>query len=105
MILDAFGILPLSELMLRLGIASLFGLVLGLDRELRGHEAGYRTHMLVALGAASMTVIGLELFLLLERIDPGSNADPLRIIEGVVAAIGFLGAGVIFQQRHTVRNV
>lgn len=46
-----------GEVTLRLGSAVIFGLLLGIDREVRGYDAGMRTHMLVALGAAVMTLI------------------------------------------------
>ena len=80
------------EVSFRLGAAVVFGLLLGLDREVRGHDAGVRTHMLVALGAAVMTIIAFELFDALQARHRDAAGDPLRVIEGVVTAVGFLGA-------------
>ena len=51
-----------EELLMRLGLATLVGLLLGLDRELRGQDAGLRTHALVALSSAMITVSSLLLF-------------------------------------------
>lgn len=97
--------LPAWDIALRLGVACLIGLVLGLDRELQGKAAGLRTHMLVCLGAAITTVIAFELFFTLDDLQEGTRADPIRTIEGVAAAIGFLGAGVIIQSRGAVHGL
>lgn len=97
--------IPTWDIAVRLGAACLIGLVLGLDRELQGKAAGLRTHMLVCLGAATTTLIAFELFFTLDSLQEGTNADPIRTIEGVAAAIGFLGAGVIIQGGDKVRGL
>lgn len=97
--------LPLADLALRLGAASLAGMIIGLEREWRQKPAGLRTHMLVSLAAAAFTIISFELFRTSLEISPGSNGDPIRVIEGVVAGVAFLGAGVIIQSRGDVRNL
>ena len=91
------------ELMLRLGLASTFGLVLGLDREMRGHDAGIRTHALVALSSAMIMISSLLLYqeLRSDQVAP----DPLRSIQGLSQAIGFIAAGIIFVRGGTVRNM
>ena len=91
------------ELVLRLGLASLIGLLLGLDREMRGHEAGIRTHALVALSSAMIMVSSLLLFNALKEI--GDPPDPLRAIQGLSQAIGFIAAGLIFVRGGAVRNM
>ncbi len=92
--------LGLQEVLLRLSIAALAGATLGLNRELHGKAAGLRTHALVALGAAIVTVVASQPL-------PGSyGPDPNaigRIIQGILTGIGFLGAGVIL--RDSVGNV
>lgn len=90
----------LSEMAARLGTAVALGGILGLDREVRRHDAGLRTHMLVALGAATMTLVALYIYRALSAENPQVNADPLRVIEGVTAAIGFIGAGAILQRKR-----
>jgi putative Mg2+ transporter-C (MgtC) family protein len=95
------AVIPFGELLWRFGVASAFGLVLGLDREFRGISAGVRTHMLVALSSAMTMLIALEMFEELSargRADP----DPTRAIQGLAQAIGFLCAGVIFVARGSV---
>ena len=80
----------LARLAARLGVAAVLGGVLGLEREQRGKAAGLRTHMLVALGAALFTVAPLEAGMELEGLS--------RVIQGVAAGIGFIGAGTILKR-------
>jgi putative Mg2+ transporter-C (MgtC) family protein len=91
------------ELLLRLGLASLLGLLLGFDRELRGRDAGIRTHALVALSSAMIMVSSLMIYqqLRTENFAP----DPLRAIQGLAQAIGFIAAGIIFVRRGSVVNM
>jgi putative Mg2+ transporter-C (MgtC) family protein len=89
------------DLLARLGIAALLGLLLGLDREIRGHEAGLRTHGLICFSAAAMTV---SIIALHSQIG-GARADPLRIFEATGAFIGIIGAGLIVFSKGEVRNL
>src|SRR3712207_459599 len=84
----------LSETVIRLGIATLCGMLLGLDRELRGISAGLRTHALVSLSSAVITVSALELYGATRA--HGGDSDPLRVIQGLAQAIGFIAAGGMF---------
>lgn len=97
--------LPLADLAWRLGAASLAGMLIGLEREWRQKPAGLRTHMLVSLAAAAFTIISFELYHTSLEISENSSGDPIRVIEGVVAGVAFLGAGVIIQSRGDVRNL
>ena len=97
--------LPLTELAMRLGAASLAGMILGFEREWRQKPAGLRTHMLVSLAAAAFTIISFELYHTSLEISDESSGDPIRVIEGVVTGVAFLGAGVIIQSRGDVRNL
>src|SRR5687768_3886712 len=103
--LDADPLAPFTftELLIRLGLASGLGLLLGFDRELRGHEAGIRTHALVSLSSAMIMISSLILYQQL-RTD-GYAPDPLRSIQGLSQAIGFIAAGVIFVRGKSVRNM
>ncbi len=89
------------DLVLRLGLAALLGLVLGLDRELRGHDAGLRTHGLISLAAAALTISMLGLY----NSMPMSNADPLRLFEATGAFVGIVGAGLIVFNKGEVHNL
>ena len=79
------------EIAARLGLAALLGAVIGINREWQGKPAGLRTHALVALGGALFTLIGL----LLAPDDPSATG---RILQGITAGIGFVGAGVILRR-------
>ncbi len=96
--MDAIG-LPHDNLALalRLGFATLLGAAVGLNREISNKPAGLRTHALVSLGAALLTQVGLQL-------GQSDGAAASRIIQGMVAGIGFIGGGVILH-RHDVRGV
>ncbi|HET9211452.1 MAG TPA: MgtC/SapB family protein [Thermoanaerobaculia bacterium] len=82
------------QILLRLTVAAVIGTVLGLNREIHGKPAGMRTHALVSLGAALITLISLELVTVGRQVD---SAAVLRTIQGLMAGIGFLGGGVILR--------
>ncbi|MDP8995216.1 MAG: MgtC/SapB family protein [Pseudomonadota bacterium] len=100
---DPLALFSWTELLLRLGLAALLGLLLGLDRELRGHDAGIRTHALVALSSAMIMASSLMLYA--ELRDDGGAPDPLRAIQGLSQAIGFIAAGLIFVRGGSVVNM
>ena len=89
------------EVLLRLTVAAVTGLLLGLDRELRGHSAGLRTHGLICFATAAMTVSMIALY----RQLGGEGLDPLRIFEATGAFIGIVGAGLIVFSRGRVKNL
>ncbi|WP_426135847.1 MgtC/SapB family protein [Pseudomonas sp. PWP3-1b2] len=81
----------LTQITVRLLIAAILGGILGFEREQKGKAAGVRTHMLVAMGAA--------LFVLVPQMS-GSQADAMsRVLQGVIAGVGFLCAGAIIKGR------
>ncbi len=95
------------ELILRLLAASLFGAVIGIERDIHGRAAGLRTNLLVSLGSALFMIISIytgtiiqdkEYFSIL-RIDPG------RIAAQIVTGIGFLGAGTIIKEGFSIRGL
>lgn len=99
--------MPLQlELVLRLLLATALAGAIGLERELRDQPAGFRTHMLVSLGACLFAVISaysVEAFL--ETGAPGFRYDPTRIAAQIVTGIGFLGAGAIIRYGMSVRGL
>jgi len=93
--MDIFHTLGWQEISLRLGIATLTGAVVGLNRELRGKPAGLRTNALVSLGAALLIVGGIGIT---SGADSVHQADVIsRMMQGIITGIGFLGAGVILR--------
>ncbi|KQP13617.1 MgtC/SapB family protein [Pseudorhodoferax sp. Leaf267] len=78
-----------TRIVVRLTLAALLGGLLGIEREAKGKAAGVRTHMMVCMGAA-MFVLASQQF----GINP---ADMSRVLQGVIAGVGFLGAGTILK--------
>ena len=88
----------------RLVLAALFGTIIGLDREYREKEAGFRTHFLVSLGSALMMIVSQYGFSGILTHD-GVSLDPSRIAAQVVSGIGFIGAGTIIFNHQIVRGL
>jgi putative Mg2+ transporter-C (MgtC) family protein len=96
-----------GDVAVRLLSAALLGGFVGLEREASDQAAGLRTHIAVALGASLFGVISTLGFLEFDqaRADSTIQADVSRVASNVVVGIGFLGAGVIFRQGNTIRNL
>jgi putative Mg2+ transporter-C (MgtC) family protein len=95
---DFSGLTSASEavrVVVRLFVAAVLGGLLGLDRERVGKEAGLRTHMLVALGAA--------LFVIVPHEAGFDEAGLSRVIQGLLAGLGFMGAGAILKLNEQER--
>ena len=98
--------LSTGEALLRLLIAAGLGGAIGLERELRDHEAGFRTHLLVALGACVFTLVSAYAWTDWTFSTPsGVVFDPTRIAAQIVTGIGFLGAGAIIVRGISVRGL
>jgi len=83
--------MPIELVMaLRLLLAAALGAIIGYQRERAGKQAGLRTHVLIAVGAALFSLVSMYGF--------GGASDPARIAAGVVVGVGFLGAGVILHR-------
>ena len=94
-----------ADLVLRLVIAGILGIVIGLEREYRAKEAGFRTHSLVALGSALLMIISQHGYELTATGGISGDWDSSRIAAAVVTGIGFIGAGTIMFQKHVVRGL
>jgi putative Mg2+ transporter-C (MgtC) family protein len=98
--------LSTAEALLRLLIAAGLGGAIGLERELRDHEAGFRTHLLVSLGACVFTLVSAYAWTDWTFSTPsGVVFDPTRIAAQIVTGIGFLGAGAIIVRGISVRGL
>jgi putative Mg2+ transporter-C (MgtC) family protein len=98
--------LSVGELVARVAIAAALGGLVGLERELSDQPAGFRTHILVSLGAALFTIsgaYGLEDFL--EGGGITTRLDPTRVAAQVVTGVGFLGAGAIMHRGVNIRGL
>ena len=94
-----------EEILLRLGLATIAGVVLGVDREMRGIAAGIRTHALVALSSALITVSAMMIHEDFASQGQASGIDPLRVVQGLAQAVGFVAAGAIFFAKGEVHNL
>jgi putative Mg2+ transporter-C (MgtC) family protein len=87
--------MPLElEMVLRLLLATALGAIIGYQRERAGKVAGLRTIVLICVGAALFTLTSMYAF--------GAEADPSRVAAGIVAGVGFLGAGAIIRRGEGV---
>ncbi|MFA5516228.1 MAG: MgtC/SapB family protein [Desulfuromonadales bacterium] len=93
--------------LVKLFLAGLAGGVIGLERETHGRPAGLRTHLLVAVGAALMTIVSEGFYLKYGGMDALGTVrlDPARVAAQVVVGIGFLGAGVIIKEGFSIRGL
>jgi putative Mg2+ transporter-C (MgtC) family protein len=92
---DLPDVTELTRLCVRLLLAGLLGALLGFERENKGKAAGVKTHMLVAIGSAIFMTIPLQI-----GVQP---AELTRVIQGMVAGVGFLGAGTILKAENEQR--
>lgn len=90
---------------LRIAAAVVLGMLLGLDREFRRKPAGLRSHMLVSLAAALLTILTFQIADRADQLGEAVRTDPLRIMEAVVAGIAFLGAGAIIRDQNKVHGI
>ena len=98
--------LSTAEALLRLLIAAALGGAVGLERELRDHEAGFRTHLIVSLGACVFTLVSAYAWTdWTFSTASGIVFDPTRIAAQIVTGIGFLGAGAIIVRGISVRGL
>jgi len=91
-----------SSVLFRLVLAVLLGGVVGMEREMHGRPAGFRTHIVVCLGA-TMLMVGSEYYR--GYVDLETVFDPNRMAAGIITGIGFLGAGAIMREENMVRGL
>src|SRR5439155_4519930 len=96
-----------AEPIVRLLLAAVAGGLVGLERELRGRQAGFRTNLLVCMGSALTMLVSIHFALRpwQSQVGININIDPARIAYGVMTGVGFLGAGTILQQGGAIRGL
>ena len=100
---SSFSLLNMLDCVLRILVSLACGALVGLEREKRLKNAGLRTHIIVAVASCMMMIVSKYGFMDVVSIDGlRLSADASRIAHGVISAIGFLGAGVIFVKRESV---
>lgn len=85
------------DVVIRLGVATLLGALVGLERGFHGKDAGFKTYALVSLGSALMMTLSTEIYTIYKN---AAAVDPSRIAAQVVTGIGFLGAGAIIRSQQ-----
>ncbi|MBB6635426.1 MgtC/SapB family protein [Cohnella thailandensis] len=93
-----------AELAVRMVLAAALGGAIGIEREWNNHAAGFRTHILVCLGAATimlMSIYGFSQFV----NEPNVQVDPARLAAQVISGIGFLGAGAILRNGSGIKGL
>ena len=100
---------PLSPLdvLLRIGAALLAGFIVGLERESRGRAAGLRTYILVCCASAIAMIVAHFFYTEASATIPnlGWRPDPNRMAQGILAGMGFLGAGTILRRNNMIRGL
>lgn len=94
--------MPFHIEVMRIFLAAFLGGVIGLEREIHGRAAGFRTHMLVCVGSALFMITSLLVSSEHGGLGP---VDPSRIAAGVVTGIGFLGAGAVVRSGSTIQGL
>jgi putative Mg2+ transporter-C (MgtC) family protein len=91
-----------QELLLRVGLAMAFGLVLGLERDTKNKPIDFRAYMIVAVTTCVLAILGQEIYSDFASADSIVKVDLSSIVAGVMTGIGFLGAGAIIQRGDRV---
>lgn len=91
----------------KLLLAAILGAVIGLEREIHGRPAGFRTHLLVSLGACLYVITSIHFYNLFGNFSGNLpvGVDPGRVAAQVVTGIGFLGAGAIIREKASIRGL
>jgi putative Mg2+ transporter-C (MgtC) family protein len=92
-----------SEFFLRLLASAVCGFIVGIDREIKHKPLGARTYVLVTAASAAWVMVTINFSIEAAEAFPDLNSDPTRVIQGLIGAIGFLGAGAIITQRENGR--
>ena len=92
-----------GEILIRLGLAALLGMIVGFERERQNQPAGLRTHAILAIGSCLAMTVSINLAVQFVPYVP--NGDPARLAAQVISGIGFLGAGAILRYGTNVKGL
>lgn len=93
------------DILIKITIAAISGIVIGLDRQINNKPAGTRTQMLICVCSALLSAISIRLAFLYRLPHATSTPDPARLMAQVITGIGFLGAGVILKENNRISGV
>lgn len=88
---------------IRVGLATVFGLIIGLDRQVKRKPLGAQAYMLIASGSAALMIVAMNYGASVAAQDQTIGVDPTRVIQGTLGGIGFLGAGAILSRNESGR--
>src|SRR5690348_1906955 len=94
-----------TDIAIRIGLATLAGMLVGIERESHGRAAGFRTTTIVCVAGALATIISEIAFSQTAATSSTWRPDPLRLAAGLMSGMGFLGAGTIVRNENIVRGV
>ena len=104
-IIEFFSGYSTAVLVIRLILAGVCGGIIGVERTLRQKDAGFRTHIVVAMGAALMIIISKYGFFDLVGLDDTLRIDASRVASNIITGISFLGAGMIFVKGISIKGL
>lgn len=92
------------DVIIRIGLATLFGAIVGWERSLAEKPAGARTVAMIAAGAAAFALMGVQIGV---QTDPtlGHRLDPTRVLSYIISGVGFLGAGAILHSKKSITGL
>lgn len=95
-------VMPLTmEIVLKLGLALFFGMLIGIDRQIKQKQLGLRPSMIICIASCLLTIVSIEAFGKFGGADH-PNMDPMRLAAQIVSGVGFIGAGVILRRSNEV---
>lgn len=90
------------EMMIKLTLALLFGLLIGIDRQIKQKQLGLRPSMVICIASCLITIVSIEAFGKFSGGPNHPNMDPMRLTAQIVSGVGFIGAGVILRRSNEV---
>jgi len=96
--MNSFEYLSFAELVVRITLALLFGLLIGIDRDTKNKPVDFRVYMLVCMTSCIMAILSQELYADFNTAESVVSVDLGKIISGVLTGVGFLGAGAIIKR-------
>ncbi|GJM18716.1 MAG: hypothetical protein DHS20C14_09290 [Phycisphaeraceae bacterium] len=96
--------ISLGGVIMRLGLAVLYGGIVGWERKIADKPADVRTMVLISAGAAAFTLMGVQIGAAVEP-NTGMQADPTRVLAYIISGVGFLGAGAILHSKKSIKGM
>jgi putative Mg2+ transporter-C (MgtC) family protein len=92
----------MSVILVKLGISAFFGLIIGIERELKNKPVGLKTSLVISISSCLLTIVSIESAEQFSTVSGQTVMDPMRLAAQIVSGIGFLGAGVILRRSNDV---